>query len=350
MKVLFIGIIENSVNGFLRLQIEALKKLGHENVIVGGDKGVGGKLRFKRKPALISDIKAVYDIHRYIRKENFDLVVSIGPKTGFLMSLVSLCNDTTFVHNFTGQIWANYSGLRRVVFKWIDLFILKRSQNCLVDSAGQKNFLLHELGNFTDYMVVTNNGSICGVDEKFLSTKRVDRLDGKLVVGYLGRISKDKGFDDFLEVAHRMNNICSFRVRGSMEGDYILPSYICYEKATLNVIDFFEKIDVFLFPSYREGFGMAAIEASACGIPVICYDIYGMQNTILHGYTGMKISNIGDYNGLIDALMTYVKNEALLHEHSLNSRDYVKETFSQKDLLSFYCDYFNSIINKEQCK
>ena len=48
-------------------------------------------------------------------------------------------------------------------------------------------------------------------------------------------------------------------------------------------------MDIFLFPSYREGFGNVVIEAEAMGVPVIVSDIPGPQNGMVDNVTGFKV-------------------------------------------------------------
>jgi glycosyltransferase involved in cell wall biosynthesis len=59
--------------------------------------------------------------------------------------------------------------------------------------------------------------------------------------------------------------------------------------------------DVFVLPSYREGFGSVIIEAAACGIPSIAYRIDGVIDAIVDGRTGLFVDK-GDVRGLSDAM------------------------------------------------
>lgn len=47
--------------------------------------------------------------------------------------------------------------------------------------------------------------------------------------------------------------------------------------------------DCFVMPSEREGYPMAALEAAACGLPVIAYDVYGLRDAVQHGVTGLLV-------------------------------------------------------------
>ena len=57
--------------------------------------------------------------------------------------------------------------------------------------------------------------------------------------------------------------------------------------------------DLFCLPSYREGFGMAAVEAGSCGLPVITSRIYGLTDAVEEGVTGL-MHEPGDVNEISD--------------------------------------------------
>mgnify|MGYP003296106054 CR=1 FL=1 len=52
---------------------------------------------------------------------------------------------------------------------------------------------------------------------------------------------------------------------------------------------YYAAMDVFVFPTYREGFGSVTIEAEAMGVPVVVSDVPGPQNAIIDGVTGYKV-------------------------------------------------------------
>lgn len=59
--------------------------------------------------------------------------------------------------------------------------------------------------------------------------------------------------------------------------------------------------DAFVFPSKREGLGMAALEAFACGVPVIAYDNRGTREYMKHGVNGL-VCDSGEVNEYADAI------------------------------------------------
>ena len=64
---------------------------------------------------------------------------------------------------------------------------------------------------------------------------------------------------------------------------------------------FMAAADVFVLPSYREGFGSAIIEAAACAIPTIAYKIDGVIDAVVDGRTGVLIDK-GDLRGFAQAM------------------------------------------------
>ena len=52
---------------------------------------------------------------------------------------------------------------------------------------------------------------------------------------------------------------------------------------------FMAAADIFCLPSYREGFGMAALEASSCGLPVVGTNIHGLSDAVINNETGVLV-------------------------------------------------------------
>lgn len=70
--------------------------------------------------------------------------------------------------------------------------------------------------------------------------------------------------------------------------------------------ELYNAADVFIFPSIQETFGMTAVEAMACGIPVIAYDVCAMQDIIINGINGYKIDR-GNYKDMAQTLVKVLR-------------------------------------------
>lgn len=72
---------------------------------------------------------SLFHLYRIFRKEQFDVVHSLMPKTGLLAMLAAFFVGVPHrIHTFTGQVWANKEGLARWGLKILDKIIAKCAQ------------------------------------------------------------------------------------------------------------------------------------------------------------------------------------------------------------------------------
>ncbi len=82
---------------------------------------------------------------------------------------------------------------------------------------------------------------------------------------------------------------------------------------------YYSAAEVVVMPSHYESFGMVALEAMACGTPVIASRVGGLRFSVVHGYTGLHVP-VGDSEALAAALLRVLKNDGLRWELAGNSR------------------------------
>ena len=82
--------------------------------------------------------------------------------------------------------------------------------------------------------------------------------------------------------------------------------------------------DAFCFPSHREGLGLAAIEAMACGLPIITSNVHGINDYSIDGVTGYKCSPT-DAEGFASAIEKLLKNRDLIEKTNLSNKEYIKK-------------------------
>ena len=106
-----------------------------------------------------------------------------------------------------------------------------------------------------------------------------------------------------------------------------MSSFVLVEK-------YYSTFDIFVLPSYREGFGTVVIEAEAMGVPVIVTNIPGPTDAMIKNETGL-IVNKGDSISLQLAIEKLIKNQEMRDEMSENAVKFAREKFENKKLFEF---------------
>jgi N-acetyl-alpha-D-glucosaminyl L-malate synthase BshA len=102
--------------------------------------------------------------------------------------------------------------------------------------------------------------------------------------------------------------------------------------------------DLFLLPSETESFGLAALEAMACGVPVISSNSGGLPEVNLEGVSGY-LSDVGEINEMAENALKILKDDSVLNEFKKNAL-HVAETFDIKNILPIYEALYLKAINK----
>jgi glycosyltransferase involved in cell wall biosynthesis len=123
-------------------------------------------------------------------------------------------------------------------------------------------------------------------------------------ISFVGHIQKTKGIYEIIEIARHFNNI-EFKLAGPVSDeikDIKIPDNIVFlgqiDKKDVRML--LSESDVFLFPTYTEGFAIALLEAMAMGVPIITTPVGANREMIEAG--GGIIINVGDLEGMVTAL------------------------------------------------
>jgi N-acetyl-alpha-D-glucosaminyl L-malate synthase BshA len=102
--------------------------------------------------------------------------------------------------------------------------------------------------------------------------------------------------------------------------------------------------DIFLMPSQSESFGLAALEAMSCGIPVISSSVGGLPELNIHNETGY-IAEIGDIDRMTKYALDLLTNDKKYKEFSKNARSRSVNYFDKKIIVPQYEEFYNKILN-----
>jgi N-acetyl-alpha-D-glucosaminyl L-malate synthase BshA len=110
------------------------------------------------------------------------------------------------------------------------------------------------------------------------------------------------------------------------------------------LVEILSSCDIFLIPSQSESFGLAALEAMACGLPVISSSVGGLPELVRHNETGF-IAEIGDTDRMSKYALELLSNDKKYKMFSDNARDRAVKKFDKSIVVPFYEEYYKHILN-----
>jgi L-malate glycosyltransferase len=104
--------------------------------------------------------------------------------------------------------------------------------------------------------------------------------------------------------------------------------------------------DVFVMPSLQEAFGLTALEAISCGVPVAAFDAGGISDTVLHERTGL-LAPVGDTTGLAAAIEKILGNRELGWRLGDEGRSHALNQFSMQRNADNYTALYRRLLGSD---
>ena len=111
------------------------------------------------------------------------------------------------------------------------------------------------------------------------------------------------------------------------------------------LVEILNASDIFLIPSQSESFGLAALEAMACGLPVISSSVGGLPELVRHNETGY-IAEIGDIDRMAKYTIDLLTNDRKYKLFSNNARERTVSLFDKKIVIPQYEEYYHKFLSK----
>ena len=320
----------------------------------------------ERPISIVNDLKALFALYRIFKRERFDSTHSVTPKAGLLTSVASwMAGIKVRIHIYTGQVWATRKGMMRSLLKMMDKIIATFDNHILVDGNGQRQFLIKEGVLKSENSQVLANGSISGVKlERFVISDDVRRAerenfgfkDDDVVYIFLGRLNHDKGIGELYEAFNKLVVECpksKLMLYGTDEENYEAKSSaysnlkrnenFFYPGRTNKPYDALQGGDVFVLPTWREGFGSSVIEAQALGLPVITSDAYGVVDASVPNETGLRCK-VNDPEGLYVCMKQYYEHPELIKIHGEAGKKRVFNLFDCNVVSAAWMKFYEELL------
>jgi glycosyltransferase involved in cell wall biosynthesis len=190
---------------------------------------------------------------------------------------------------------------------------------------------------FNSYMVLKHHpGAIfqpSGIDPVFFEKKTVGKNE-KITIITVARLNKVKNLGTVTSIAANFPQY-GFVIAGDGPEREAIESLIKikglknislpghFDKHAL--VDLMQSAHVFLLCSYEEGTPTAALEAMACGLPVVCSDAGGLSNLLEHRKHGIIVSNPEDVEGFCNAIQQLADFPDRMESMGRTNREFAKE-------------------------
>ena len=300
--------------------------------------------------------KAVFEMYKLFKREKYDLVQYSTPNASCYASIAAkLAGIKARLYCQWGIAYVGFEGIKRKIFKMIEKNTCKMSTVVEPDSYGNLNFSREE-NLYTDKKSrVVWNGSASGVNlEKFdISKKEIwarqirqrhQIPDDARVFIFIGRITRDKGINELFEATKRLleenNDVYLLLVGSEEKTDMLEPELYKWSKTSRRVIyagfsneveKYLSASDVYVLPSYREGFGLAVVEAEAMGLPVIVSNIPGPTDAMKKDITGLVVEK-KNASELYEAMKKLYTLGELVKLMGSSAAEFASQCFDQKTL------------------
>ena len=298
-------------------------------------------------------LRAIYELRKIFRREKFDLVQYSTPNASLYASAAAfLAGVPVRLYCQWGIVYVGFAGFKRWIFRMVEKTVCRLSTWIEPDSFGNLRFCRSEGLYSEKKSSVIWNGSACGVKlDKFDISRRDewrrairDRYripEHAAVFGFIGRITADKGiselFTAYRQILSEMPDSYLMLVGFTEKTDSVdaglyawaeQESHVLFCGFTDVVEQYLSAMDVFVLPSYREGFGAVVVEAEAMGLPVIVTDIPGPTDAMREGETGLIVRK-GDADSLADAMRRLGNDSLLRARFSENAVSFARNSFDQ---------------------
>lgn len=318
----------------------------------------------------LSMFESIKQIQAVLEREKFDIVQYSTPNAAFYTSIAAKrAKVPVRLYCQWGIRYMGFEGWKRALFKALEKKTCDNSTFIEVESDNIRNFSLKEKLYTPERSCVIWNGSASGVDlTKFNVSRKAqwkkeireqyNIKDDDIVFSFAARLTADKGINElleaFLNLSEKYNNI-KLLVMGGMDDSGSLKSdlfakaekseSIVFTGSVPDVERYYAASDVFVAPSYREGFGLVVIEAESMALPAIVSDVPGQIDAIVPDETGLACT-VKSASSLQEQMEKMIADASLRESLGANAQRYVEDNFEQNKLFGYLKQHRDELIGE----
>jgi len=305
----------------------------------------------------LKDLKAVFNLYQYFKKEQPLIVHTHTPKAGIVgMLAAKLAGVPIRLHTVAGLPLMETTGSKRKVLNFVEKLTYTLATKVYPNSRGLYEIILKEKFASPSKLKVLGKGSSNGIDTSYFDPSKYSSEfklnlrqelkipEANLLFIFIGRLVSEKGINELIRAfgkLHRSNPDCNLLLVGPFEQelDPLKPETLELIQThpgiisvgyQLDVRPYLAISDVLTFPSYREGFPNVVMQAGAMNLPSIVTDINGCNEIISEGKNGLIIP-VKDENALYCSMLNLLGNEDLRFSIASKARREITSNYERKE-------------------
>lgn len=302
----------------------------------------------------LRDLFALWQLILIILKFKPAIVHTHTPKAGLLgMMAAWICRVPVRMHTVAGLPLMEAVGIKRSLLLLTEKITYVCAHRIYPNSSGLLKYIQSEFQTQSEKFKILGKGSSNGIDASYFS-RNADLQKQALAIreqynigidtivfSFVGRLVKDKGIVELVQAFKKIKNSCPARLMliGPFEENLDpLPveimTFIQNDNSVIlpgfqhDVRPWMMASDVFVFPSYREGFPNVVMQAACLEIPCIVSDINGCNEIIQQNETGLYVQ-AKDSESLYSAMLLMANDKEKRISIGQKSREFVAKNFDR---------------------
>lgn len=303
-----------------------------------------------------------YDVTFWIKKYDIVHIHDFYTLQNFYLGFLCRIFDVPYilsVHGCLEEKRIAQRSLFKKIFLWIYGYQLLRHASAVIATSENEVKAYQAYGINADKIYLLGHGIVSSEFETKLNKKqsrtKLNLPQSKMIITYLGRIHKIKGLDRLIEAINMLkkDDKLHFVIAGSDDGyleelKNLIRKNELENKITLlgtcfgeQKAQLFKASDIFIYPSYSEGFSLGILEAASAGLPMILstgchFDL--VQKT----KAGLVVVN--SPKKLAQAISQVAKNKTKMAIFSKNARLLVDENYSMAKIGDDLIDIYEKVV------
>jgi glycosyltransferase involved in cell wall biosynthesis len=369
-----------AVHHLLREILKAVRERGFEAAVIapGGEDAAAGPMdicpqvefypvSMQREIAVWADLRALWQIWRILCSIRPAITNMSTPKMGFLGGLAAwLAGVPQRIYTLRGLRYETTLGWKRLVLMACERTACACAHQVICISRSVMDIALRErlagrkklvvLGERVSEGIALPNCPASGPSVEEL--RRATGIpEGAPVIGFVGRLTKDKGIAELVECFKALQaepEAPHLLLVGDFEaGDPVDDATAAFIRAHPKIHwtgyvaqprPYYQLMDIFVFPTHREGLGKVLLEAGAAGKPVVSTCVTGVVDVVQDGFTGILVPP-ADAKALSSATLKLLQDRELAARMGANARSLVEQHFDNAIYLERLGNVIRSLAN-----